>query len=201
MLNYYYSFMNRNETVVISPTSTSIANLYLDGAKCCNVSNNIWTAYTAMQQNQSHNTKASFYKNIYSLDYIASNPNDYFDINVKYDQPTLTTNDPNFCVDEYQKTNYGVCLTYAYAPSVCDLTNVSITGGGNVVAGSTVTFSATPTGTGIYNYVWTGPDFTSTSQNPTITTNAQTWNSGVYSACKKTLILKTSIPKIVFFWA
>ena len=59
----------------------------------------------------------------------------------------------------------------------------SASGGGSVTQGNTISLSASASG-GIppYSYSWSGPDgFSSSSQNPTVTSSANTQHEGTYS--------------------
>jgi hypothetical protein len=88
-------------------------------------------------------------------------------------------------------TTYTVAATTAGCPATGTVTitsgsalnsSATITPGNTVCAGTNVTLNAVPAGGGApYTYAWTGPNsFTSTSQNPVIT-SATTAASGVYT--------------------
>jgi len=57
----------------------------------------------------------------------------------------------------------------------------TVTGNSPLCAGGTLVLTASTTATGTVTYAWTGPSFTSTLQNPSIT-NVSTANAGTYSA-------------------
>ena len=72
--------------------------------------------------------------------------------------------------------NYGVIFKFQY----CNISAPTVSNNGPVCSGNTLSLTAS-TVTGA-TYSWTGPNgFTSTQQNPTVSTNATTAMSGTYS--------------------